>query len=571
MRSFWAASLILFLSGVLTSCINDDLDPCPEVPGNLASQNPAYYIEVNVQVPQDLKTRDGEPITDDLAAENECKIESIDLYFLQAEDEMQTVDGVTSVKVKKNTVLYALQKGDSDQFIDNGTDSEGQQQYTVKMKMDSNRFSGLARLAGKTVNLLAVCNPLGTINEGENAEPGTFQFTTELFHQSGEGCNGKVLPMANTGYYPIDNFKDCSGDDTEAIIAQIKTLFHPVGSDLIHKLGDPLEVERSVARLDLKDNTRGTHHTAEEWTYTILNDLYIKLDGLLPFNVNRSSFIARHVAGSDDAEEAAENYFFLERPQESEHNYSKIWFADPTWQWNITGDNPNTYSKVASTDPNAENHYEIPLSIDEDGACYLSPLYTGNFTSISSFTGNGHTPIKEHYPFTYISENTIPKASMWASDEETNELPKYATGVAFRFKLLETDGETPLTVSSFSEDEPAGASEESKIPSVIRFDEEDESIRITNSEGNYIIVKPEGAPGATNDKRYYYITYYGFIDHGDTANGSPMAYSVVRNTVYQMSINDVTDIPQPKEPDSFFLALEIKVLAWVKRDITVTF
>lgn len=537
-------------TSLLGGCINDQMQPCPDMPGDNTIPgvaNPLYYIEVNVQVPKDLGSRANENENantgaDPLAAANELKVEDVDLYFLKADNTIS--GGVTTYD--KNKILLKLSTKDATENIVT-QDENTKSLSTAKILVDDEGFTGLSSLAGKKVNLLVVCNPDEISyngSEGDDAGVANFNITSKnLVQLFGDDNKGKILPMANAGVYELTSFEDITSNDPDEIITAIKRLFVPKGAELVHEL-NPLDVERAVARFDL--GSVNTQYTVGGMD----NELNLQMFAVAPFNVNNASYVARHVAGSDGTE-AGENHFFLER-ETTANTFSYDWRIDPSCNWDVISEK---YTKEKA-DPEENRYYSSPLSVEkdeDDNTKYFLKDEYANFTTITDLTATGKNPIEGYYPWMYVTENTIPVSDMW-SDEN---LPFYATGVAFKFLILDTE-DNPLTFDS------------DKRPADITFNKEnanDKSITIKNSKGEFVVVTPETVTVGNDEKEYYFLTYYGFIKHGEEAQ----TYSVVRNYVYQLSVASIGDLPQPEKPTSYFLALDIKILAWVKRDIEVEF
>ena len=534
----------------LQSCINDEMMPCPDpgLGGELATPNPQYFIEVDIEVPTDKPTSRATNSPDPLAAEKEYLVEKVALYFLQAPAETPSEDD--------NKVIFTLSSEVAGSSVTRDNEDTEHYKYTAKIKVDQAGFDGLASLAGKKINLFVVCNPdeftTQNLAQDGKAEEGTFstQETKTPIQGFGNDNKGRVLPMANAKNYILegdDSFESIDPTDasTDDIIAGIKSLFSVQGTEMIKDLG-ALDVERCVARFDIADaeaDTNGKTHLAKDsWTYKVNDkyattsspELWIKLNSVTPVNVSASSYVGRHIA-TEGTNSATAKYVFLgDKDPTADQDY---WFVDSSWSY----DDAKGYSRNTSGFIN-------PITItDTEKGVYGVTTKTYQ-TTIAEITKAGKNTIEEYYPWHYIPENTLLGDTYWS---EANR-PLNATGVAFKFMVMDKDGENALIYGS-----------DNKPKEVSYVDAETKKIRITNARGEYVELLPEG--------ENYYLTYYGFITHKDNDNKSPMVYSVVRNTVYQLKVNSITSLPFPEEPDSYFLNLDIKILAWVKRDIEVIF
>lgn len=537
----------------LQSCINDEMMPCPDpgLGGELATPNPQYFIEVDIEVPTDKPASRAADSPDPLAAEKEYLVEKVALYFLKAPD-------ATNPTADDNKVLFTLSSEVEGSSVTRDTEDTEHYKYTAKIKVDQDGFDGLANLAGKKINLFVVCNPdvfttKNLVQDGK-AEEGTFstQETVTPIQGFGDDNKGKVLPMANAKNYILegdDSFEsiDPTNASTDDIIAGIKSLFSVQGTEMIKDLGD-LDVERCVARFDIADaeaDTKDNTHLAKNsWTYKVNDkyattsgpELWIKLNSVTPVNVSGSSYVGRHIA-TEGTNNATSEYVFLgdKKPSDTQD----YWFVEPSWTY-LDADG---YSRNTSGFIN-------PIAITDNEKGVYGVTTNTYQTTIADITKAGKNTIEGYYPWHYIPENTLLGDTYWS---EANR-PLNATGVAFKFMVMDKSGTNALTYGSTNN------------PKEVSYvDAATKKIRITNAKGEYVELTPEG------EGNYYYLTYYGFITHKDNENKSPMVYSVVRNTVYQLKVNSITSLPFPEEPDSYFLNLDIKILAWVKRDIEIIF
>ena len=92
----------------------------------------------------------------------------------------------------------------------------------------------------------------------------------------------------------------------------------------------------------------------------------------------------------------------------------------------------------------------------------------------------------------------------------------------------------------------------------------------------------EGETAKEKEISGFVVSYYYFIRHnydstthvlGETG---PMQFAVVRNNIYKLSVTSLNGLPvpydpsDPDEPQNAYISVELKVLAWAKRDITVS-
>ena len=93
--------------------------------------------------------------------------------------------------------------------------------------------------------------------------------------------------------------------------------------------------------------------------------------------------------------------------------------------------------------------------------------------------------------------------------------------------------------------------------------------------------EPESIAEEETPTYAYEVIYYYFFRHNigeDYKLGytGPMQFGVVRNNIYKLSVTALNDLPMPydpsdpDEPQNAYMSVELKVLAWAKRDISVS-
>lgn len=519
----------------LGACSNEEVaTPDP----TQTPQSEGYYLTMNFSVPAEFsQTRATQ--AQDPALEKEILIEKLDVYLIDA-DATQT--GSEPAHTKDN-VLWAATNITHDGAINfvtekEPTDNRYDNTYNVKIKItDIDDFAG--KVMRHNLSVLVIANndkmaeaTITSMNVG--AAPSTETFTFSGVKEC--GAAGAVLPMTSHNYSDntITAFK------TATTVAEVKSKFQPNGTELIYNLthgtngvtGDnkPIDVERAVARLDFGTNA--------EWNYD-LNDgetggraMTIKLNSLTPFNVNNISYVFRH-GNNGTATSAAETWTMFG------NTASNAWIADPTW---------NTTNGLGKTQP-AINYL---VTTGDSYSINTNPDGTPAINLKSSPEAG------TYYPWIYISENTIPTTGLMA--KEADKLHTYATGVRFRFEIVDNDGNVVTSETN-----------EEKLPLGVTFaGERNAQLQVTlfGSDTTQIF---EGEGEGENEK-HYYLDYYGYINHEEISSTGLVAmnYAIVRNTVYQMKINKITSLPKPKDV-TYWLTLDINVLKWDKRTVEFEF
>ncbi|MCH5237674.1 MAG: fimbria major subunit [Muribaculaceae bacterium] len=545
--------LIFILLFLLPSCslINEDF-PVPADDENFMPTD--LYFALNIMMPNENGSRSattnggGSGVTQN-GKENENKVSSAYIYFYNIDNG----SFVTSFFVSQSMVNKSQEKIEGK--------SDGVYKLTAKVE-----YEQLKALLGKKLNLYVLANPQGFHTEESDFLKSTFSFTPRPFVTGGILC-----PMSNLEKYEVNlsayNDLDLEGASKSQVFEHIKGLFS--GDYEKGKLWDvsngedegkykgkgSLKLERSIARIDYKSSETGNVKDL----YRIANakeEVYVKIVSMQLFNLSQNAYYFRHTAkgGKTKATEPISPFGKEKNEGTSTDENSYTWIADCNWE----GTSP-TYTKDISLFLNpmksttTENE-KTNWSIGGDD----SNLYC---TTMQDF---GTTDYKEWY---YINENTLPST--------TDMTLEKATGIAFRVIVCNANG-IPITGQ-------AGG-----------------TFRITlggnagDKEGHYREL--EWTP--TNDEEKepggFYMTYYYLIEHNNnqypssdqsgsssdnnTVNGKdgkrnnldPMQIGIVRNNVYQLSVTGINNIPDTKEPDNYSLSIDIKVLPWVKRSISVS-
>lgn len=462
-----------------------------------------YYLSMNFSLPTDLTTRDPH---DTPGIGDEAKLTNVDLYLIDA-------DGADSNT--KHEVLWSktnITAGD-------GTTGSGEidKVYSLKISLsstgDNNEVDKLANLVGHNVTILLVCNTnkyTGYSAVEENSVFSNSKFTASVAEVSG----GLELPMASYELpTAITDFKNINETDAAKKKVAVRGLFKADGADLIYALTTsttPIKVERAVARLDLKANGTSWDYDLYDGAVENGSTIKLRLSTVTPFNLNtgdNNSYVVRQgaTAGTDASNDVA--------------LLSGTWVADPSWSYE---------SGWAKAQPagNQLQTSEPPYTV-ATGA-----TNTKNVTALASNPDDG-----KFYPWLYIPENTVPKADWMDQANHEEDFNKYTTGVLFKFQVLDKSGSNVVTTSTASTDLPDG---------------------VTIKDGKLIVTLAKSGKTETfePDGTDFYIPYCGFIKHG-----APMTYGIVRNTIYQLSVNKIESLPNATVAP-YYLTLDINVLKW---------
>ena len=416
--------------------------------------------------------------------------------------------------------------------------------------------TSLYELAGKKVSVWLVGNAQeltmqhnlsDNIAEGGCLSPSEAVFRIndiEALPIGATGESGHLLPLVNASEFILDL------EDIEANDAEIGTLFQRNGNNesvwQLNESAAPLQLERGVARIDFKDIDRSgfpdnvtpdSHSVGLSLPYSYIignTSVIVRLHHMQPFNVSPESYLFRHTSeGSFTEAKSPADLLGAEGREQASGSYR--WVATPDWE--LTG---GAFTK--------RSNFLNPLTID--GRNYRIEGEKGKIDIEELIK---IAPADDgYYPWCYVTENTLPSVSLMIDrDDEGNPVvSNYATGVAFTFEVLDTNG-NPLRFSANREGYPS---------EITNSEGGSETICIHENEKSSMEIEPEDGG--------YYLTYIAYIVHEDSEENSqgdipPMHYGVVRNNIYQMSISRINALPNatdqnvdvetPREPSEWLM------------------
>lgn len=574
---------------LLPSCSNEDPIDDPQYPD---PEKTNFYLALNINFPNMLGTRtptgpNGD--SDDLAAiDNENKVEKVTLYFFEDKDNFEG-----------NLLCQFTTTASKDPLIKGGSGTN----ITLTQKVS---IEDLKSIFGKKVNIYAFANfepsdsyTVETTKEkdflgGTFSEDGSTRKYVKPFVETttseGEGGEpepittyGMVCPMANYAQFTVDlSGMTLTGSESDGeIIIMAQELFSGTYTEggangKLWKVKDKdgvtaLTLERMVARLDYKDgSTIGNHtykldkHQASIDACNTGGGVMLKVNNITLKNIGSQAYNFRHTSlgGKDNATVTAVTPFNIEHGnahygqpvtdengeegeagegvneeedetgeggngEEVEKDYNYRWVADTDWP-TTTGGTTWTKSKLLSFYPTATAQSITDLRLPSD------------------YENGGYKP------WYYLMENTVPSTD----DMSTSN----CTMLEFEVVLCDADGNIYKTTEELPE------------------------VRITNTDTQKYKVLSFKETDPETGEGYYFMTYNYLIPHNVSASSTgvnggtgkegdlnPMHYGIVRNNVYQLSLTGIKNLPDSQEPDNFYLSVEIRVLAWTRRDITVGF
>lgn len=522
-----------------------------------------YLMEFNIQVPTDALTRGATESTggstdgERLGTDKETLLETANIYFVIDDEVILT--------------LYA----NSNNFRETATKGL----YTLTAEMELN---DIKKVIGKEVSIYFIGNPYSYQtnlnhnfwdNSKTKAEDAIFTISDLTQRPLGDfGENGLLMPFVNYSYIsiPFGSFSSNVSPSDNDIWNLIQTLFNKSTEDgNIYETNKVISLERAVARIEYQDKRpeEKPDELLEEKNIFSLgkNSVFLQLYTLQPYNINKKSYLFRHTApGNTEKATTADGIFGIEYGTQGYN-----WISNPDWilsggSYTKSGDFLN--SIIVNSDANESNE------------AYNIEGTDGIITIDDEFEARTNGSTDGFHPMCYVTENTLPSTELMKDFEEgksggtivkTPILTKYATGVNFKFIVLNKKGE-PLEYSEEKNNYPV----EIKNSNNATMPENGKWITITDQfTGEWLDV----APKTVRDKNgiehtYYFLDYIASIQHNnasgyDPENGdfAPMYYGVVRNNTYQITISKIKGLPLPKDPKSMYLEIDVNVLEWVKR------
>ena len=244
---------------------------------------------------------------------------------------------------------------------------------------------------------------------------------------------------------------------------------------------------------------------------------------------------------------------------------------------------------------------------------YSFPLYAGstitapesyNYTLFSALSGDDNRDDVNSFgagytPWRYSTPNTIPAAQSADNQSNPAQVKGATTGVIFRGYITATDVNADLKTAMENGDvlyafdgvlygnrEMLKAYVETHPESGVQRgydaafgDSEDD---LTSAKGGFTIYRADA-------QKNYYVYYYYYNRHNDNANSGvmkPMEFSVVRNNVYKLAVDNIVKFGHPGDPDDdddpedpedpdetpeAYFKVSVKVLPWVVRINNIEF
>lgn len=501
-KGIWFFALLAVLSFViLPACSSHDCgaeEPETQLTGD-------FYFSFNVNLPQDINSRsetkpDGSSSSGQQGATNpENALLTASLYIADDKGNVLLILDTPTSKIPSANNGFSLT-------------------YLVKSEE-------IKKLTGKTLELYMVGNqhviPNQTLSSTVSPMDATFTvdgLETTPIGKFGE--NGKTMPLVNAKKYKVD-FTEVKGETDQEILESLKEKFEVSDNRTFPITEEVLKLERAVARFDISDKDAN-----DDFKYEIEgSNLNLKLFSLQPLNVNNEAYLYRHVVNGSTITAFEPGEMHLLEVERGKTGYN--WVANPDWDLVDGSKNELTGFNKVTIGKNSINNDVIT---GVNGTAAIHKISTITSECKSKYPETVENVSRTYYPFCYVMENTVPTVELM----EGSNLWKYATGLAFTFRILDKDGK-PLTTSTTSDQYPTEVSKQSG-----------NTIRVTLPNGLWKDVDYDSV------NEGYFLTYYAFIKHNVSQTIKAMEYAVVRNNVYQISVNSIKNLPDPEYPDLVF-------------------
>ena len=562
---------------------------------------------------------------------NENQVKNAIIYFYEEIEDQPGEAGDTgsesNTNVKKNgNKLKFLAYFESTAKKKEG---DGAEEYILTSTITKAKYETFKNIAGKeklvvfVVANVSIGKILLTTNYGNYEwDPryvGIHLGDNTDLNDFGTDGKGKAVPMSSKDFYYVnlssidapesyDDFLKLfgggdvgSGDDTQANydinLTEDKYQRKVSENENSEKLnGDKIVIplERDVARIDFKpkaavDEFGDNVYPVGSGENRIAN-LNLKLTKLQVFNVRNNTNAFRqtaagtkkgysHTTADDFKIRTGVSLFGVERGTAGTNNEedSYNWITDYDWYEKLSG---NQSGLDATNKPVKAANSPIYKVDGTAGSITVEDL-TSESRQFFDVTSSNNKVFNGYYPWRYLPENTVPTTSMM--------IQKYCSGVAFTMVICDKNGEA-LSENDFltqAQIEETGSAAQGKI--IIRRSLENSRYKYKDASGKdidtnfYLLEIGDEEVYVEKTDAGFEMTYYLFMRHnypttpphvlGDV---QPMQYATVRNNVYKIYINSINNLPTPFEPENpvetgeYYMSAEINVLAWARRDITVS-
>lgn len=542
--AIWFATMLCSLL-CFTSCfVNEDIEgPCDDNDEIESILSATYFLKINVNnLTTDTRTEtnvNGDTGFINNGVANERALTSATIYFFDSTNGNQVCTfQIESSSIDATSTPYSL---------------------TTEISI-----AELKQLIGKNLNVYVLGNISGyTLGSGTTEEDkflnGTFtttfgannSYTREFFNGTEEGM---ICPMANYDKFTVNLASYVSGSQpTDAeLVSAITSLFTGTySSGKLWSISNPLELERMIARIDYKNGSSQSvggqrvnnlyilpNHQSGIPNCNIGSGVYLKLNNITLFNADKDAYIFRHTSrGAASGTTATPQPFGVERDNATE---------------------TDTYNWIADCDWGKTDAFFNKPSLSDDW--FVTPDLSSSMATADAIISKTIENNDNYSPWFYVMENTV-------SSTEDMTLEN-CTGLALELVLWDATTKAPY-VGPRNDD-----------------------LRITKTADGYYQVLKFKETNPTTNEGYYYLTYRYLIPHNvpdesNVNNGTgstgtpdettgkinglkPMQIGIVRNNIYQLSLKGINNLPDPHEPDNFYLLVDLKVLAWAKHDISVT-
>lgn len=323
---------------------------------------------------------------------------------------------------------------------------------------------------------------------------------------------------------------------------------------------NPIEVERSVARLDFKDGSKLGNYTYNIYSDDDNSKINVVLERIGLVNMSNRYYYLRHTAPNGASTTVAD--------------LTKKTILDETMPWIVDVD-ADEKSKYSGNSVSA--NFLFPVT-GTNGAPGRNLWFSTAITDFSKAENDNDswTGEADYKVWRYVTENTIPVANLQKNGQSTGIVFKAkftfegTTGIGKKLADAKTAGK-PILFFQGSQIVPLGTIDDiladnselhKSYKEILTAAIKDKTAGTPEYkkaivDAGFIIYEPaeggESALGTDDTKGEYYMYYYYWNRHNDNGKLNvmdAMEFGVVRNTIYKLKVTDISGLGHPRKPEN---------------------
>lgn len=323
---------------------------------------------------------------------------------------------------------------------------------------------------------------------------------------------------------------------------------------------NPIEVERSVARLDFKDGSKLGNYTYNIYSDDDNSKINVVLERIGLVNMSNRYYYLRHTAPNGASTTVAD--------------LTKKTILDETMPWIVDVD---TDEKSKYSGNSVSANFLFPVT-GTNGAPGRNLWFSTAITDFSKAENDNDswTGEADYKVWRYVTENTIPVANLQKNGQSTGIVFKAkftfegTTGIGKKLADAKTAGK-PILFFQGSQIVPLGTIDDiladnselhKSYKEILTAAIKDKTAGTPEYkkaivDAGFIIYEPaeggESALGTDDTKGEYYMYYYYWNRHNDNGKLNvmdAMEFGVVRNTIYKLKVTDISGLGHPRKPEN---------------------